>query len=283
MAWAAAGLIALGFIVGGFGTLIGAGGGFLLVPVLALLYPRDEPATLTGISLLVVAANALSGSLAYTRMGRVDFRAGLWFAAAAVPGAVLGAWATTFISRRVFEGLLGSLMMAGAVLLLARSHRAAAVAAGPESSHGLRASAPDAAPQPGDPARRPAAGDRRRLVRGMMLSFLVGVVSSLLGIGGGILHVPLLVEFLGYPVHVATATSHFVLAVTGWAGVAVHAWAGTYQHGLRRAALLAAGVIPGAQLGALLSRRVDDRWILRALAIALLLAGARVLAMGGTP
>lgn len=112
----------------------------------------------------------------------------------------------------------------------------------------------------------------------MALSFLVGVVSSLLGIGGGIIHVPLLVTLLDYPVHVATATSHFVLALTGWAGVAVHAWAGTYHHGLRRAALLATGVIPGAQLGAVLSRRVDDRWILRGLAFGLLLAGVRVLA-----
>ncbi|QIA27570.1 sulfite exporter TauE/SafE family protein [Thermaerobacter sp. PB12/4term] len=316
-------LIGLGFLVGAIGTLIGAGGGFLLVPVLALLYPADDPGTLTGISLLVVAVNALSGSVAYARMGRIDFRAGTWFAAAAIPGAVLGAWLSTLMSRRVFEALLGTLMVVAAVWLLARAHRAAVAGAAGAATSGAAAArvarattaagppgvapslgapgapgvpgttaatgrpGPAAAPvkaRPGDgPIGDPAAlaqddSRRRNLGRGMALSFLVGVVSSLLGIGGGIIHVPLLVTLLDYPVHVATATSHFVLALTGWAGVAVHAWAGTYHHGLHRAALLAAGVIPGAQVGALLSRRVDDRWILRGLALALLLAGVRVLA-----
>ena len=321
-------LVVLGVLVGAIGTLIGAGGGFLLIPVLALLYPTDDPGTLTGISLLVVAVNALSGSIAYARMGRIDFRAGAWFAAAAIPGAVLGAWVSTVMSRRLFEALLGTLMVAAAVWLLARAQRAAladaAGAAGaamvpgaaatgraPRADGAARAAAtagatgpagvpgtPDATPAadtrdsaaetgapraaeedevgPAGPARGASRG--RSLGRGMALSFLVGIVSSLLGIGGGIIHVPLLVAVLDYPVHVATATSHFVLALTGWAGVAVHAWAGTYHHGLHRAALLAAGVIPGAQVGALLSRRVDDRWILRALALALLLAGVRVLA-----
>ncbi|GAB6876806.1 sulfite exporter TauE/SafE family protein [Thermaerobacter litoralis] len=327
-------LVGLGFVVGAIGTLIGAGGGFLLVPVLALLYPVDDPGTLTGISLLVVAVNALSGSVAYARMGRIDFRAGAWFAAAAIPGAVLGAWLSTLMSRRVFEALLGTLMVVAAVWLLARAHRAAVAGAAGTATPGTAAAgvarattaggpadmapslgaagakgalgapqskgapgtrgatalsgrpSPAAAPakaRPGDgpmedPAALPQEKSRRgNLGRGMAMSFLVGVVSSLLGIGGGIIHVPLLVTLLDYPVHVATATSHFVLALTGWAGVAVHAWAGTYHHGLHRATLLAAGVIPGAQVGALLSRRVDDRWILRGLALALLLAGVRVL------
>lgn len=268
-------LVVLGILVGAFGTLIGAGGGFLLVPVLALLYPADDPGTLTGISLLVVAVNALSGSVAYARMGRIDFRAGAWFAAAAIPGAVLGAWASTLMSRRVFEALLGTLMVVAAVWLLARAHRPAAAGT---AGAGTGVEAARNGPTAGPAALLQAASRRRNLGRGMALSFLVGVVSSLLGIGGGIIHVPLLVTLLDYPVHVATATSHFVLALTGWAGVAVHAWAGTYHHGLHRAALLAAGVIPGAQVGALLSRRVDDRWILRGLALALLLAGVRVLA-----
>ena len=64
-------LIPLGFVVGAYGTLIGAGGGFLLVPVLLLLYPRETPETITSISLAVVFFNALSGSIAYARMKRI--------------------------------------------------------------------------------------------------------------------------------------------------------------------------------------------------------------------
>ncbi len=58
-------LAALGLGVGLFGTLIGAGGGFVLTPVLLLLYPTESPETITGISLAVVFFNATSGSLAY--------------------------------------------------------------------------------------------------------------------------------------------------------------------------------------------------------------------------
>lgn len=56
-----------GFFIGGYGTLIVAGGGFVLVPLLLLLYPNESTETLTSISLAVVFFNALSGSVAYAR------------------------------------------------------------------------------------------------------------------------------------------------------------------------------------------------------------------------
>jgi uncharacterized membrane protein YfcA len=60
-------LIPLGFLVGGYGTLIGAGGGFVLAPALLMLYPGEAPETITSISLAVVFFNALSGTLAYAK------------------------------------------------------------------------------------------------------------------------------------------------------------------------------------------------------------------------
>ena len=69
-------LIPVGFIIGTYGTLIGAGGGFVLVPMLILLYPQESPEVITSISLAVVFFNALSGSLAYMRLKRVDYRSG---------------------------------------------------------------------------------------------------------------------------------------------------------------------------------------------------------------
>src|SRR5207253_207113 len=98
-----AGLAALGFAVGGIGTLVGAGGGFLLVPVLLLLYPQTSPDTLTAISLFVVCANATSGSVAYAWQRRIDYRSGGWFALATLPGAVLGALIVGAIPRRAFD------------------------------------------------------------------------------------------------------------------------------------------------------------------------------------
>src|SRR5437870_12670473 len=92
MITASVGLLVIGFTVGAIGTLIGAGGGFLLVPVLLLLNPHFTADTVAGISLAVVFFNAASGTLAYARMRRIDYKAGTIFAIAALPGAVLGAY-----------------------------------------------------------------------------------------------------------------------------------------------------------------------------------------------
>ncbi len=104
-------LIPLGFVVGALGTLIGAGGGFVLMPVLLLLYPLESPGTITSVSLAVVFCNALSGSWAYARMARIDYKSGLLFAAATVPGAIAGALSTNYLPRRAFNGVFGVLMI----------------------------------------------------------------------------------------------------------------------------------------------------------------------------
>jgi len=258
------GFVLLGVAVGAFGTLIGAGGGFLLLPLLLFLYPHEPPDVLTAISLGTVFANALSGSIAYARMRRIDLRAGLLFALAGAPGAVLGAMVTTRLDRHVFDPLLGLALLAGATVIVVRPR-------------------PEAAALPTAGTRVLVESDGTshayspRLTLGTVLSAGVGFLSSLLGIGGGILHVPVMVYLLGFPVHVATATSHFVLAILALAGVLTHLAHGSLHAGMDRMLPLAAGVLVGAQLGAWSSSRVHAPWILRGLALALAAVGARLL------
>ena len=111
-------LLPLGFLVGTFGTLIGAGGGFILMPVLLLAYPQAATETLTSISLAVIFFNAFSGSWAYAKMKRIDYRSGLVFATASIPGAILGALTTDYIPRRIFNAAFGILMIIAAVYLV---------------------------------------------------------------------------------------------------------------------------------------------------------------------
>ena len=96
-------LIPVGFVIGAYGTLIGAGGGFVLVPMLILLYPQEAPEVITSISLAVVFFNALSGSFVYIRLKRVDYRSGILFSAATIPGAILGAMTTSRIPRPLWD------------------------------------------------------------------------------------------------------------------------------------------------------------------------------------
>lgn len=260
----------LGLGVGALGTLVGAGGGFILVPVLLFVYPNDPPAVITTISLAVVFLNALSGSLAYARQGRIDYRSGLLFAAAAVPGAVLGAWAVRFLSRGLFNLVFGVLLLAIALIVALRP-----VPHSHERKH-----------RPGEWARTlvDRVGYRYRwsyrVEVGTALSVLVGFISSVLGIGGGIIHVPVLVMLLSFPIHIATATSHFVLAITAFAGTLTHVLTGEFAAAWSRTVLIGVGALAGAQLGAALAPRARPAVITRTLALGLALVGVRLLWRG---
>jgi uncharacterized membrane protein YfcA len=270
-------LLPLGLAVGAFGTLIGAGGGFILVPILLLVYPNENTELITSISLAVVFFNALSGSVAYAYMKRVDYRSGFIFAVATIPGAILGALSTSYVPRRAFDLIFGVIMILAATFLWLSA----------KEDKGHTVSMDD----PAHTAPKKVLTVIRQLtdaegitysysynpVVGIGLSVLVGYLSSVLGVGGGFIHVPALSRLLNFPVHVATATSHFVLAIMALTGTLVHVAAGTFVHGLRRAALLAVGVTFGAQIGARLSNRVGGKAIIRGLAVALLLVGIRLI------
>ncbi len=262
-------LIPLGTAVGAFGTLVGAGGGFILVPILLLLYPNEDPKTLTAMSLLVVCFNAATGSLAYARQKRIDYKSGRWFALATLPGAVAGVIVVGYIPRRQFDALFATVVIVVALFLLLRSQKVGLV----------------------DPVRGRWVVHRRvtdsqgdtfvysfRMWQGLLVSLGVGFMSSLMGIGGGIIHVPAMSMLLHFPVHIAVATSQFVLGIMAGQGVATHILTGTleWNEWLGKALLISLGAIPGAQLGARLARRFGDGVILRALAGALLLVGLRL-------
>jgi uncharacterized membrane protein YfcA len=94
-----------------------------------------------------------------------------------------------------------------------------------------------------------------------------------LGIGGGILYVPALVYLLRVPVHVATATSLFLLMITALPVAPTHFVMGPFQAGTGRAVALSIGAIPGAQACAMLSQKIHGEWIIRSLRVSPWLGG----------
>ena len=263
------GLVAIGLVVGAYGTLIGAGGGFLLVPILLLIYPHESPAKLTAVSLAVVLANAASGSLSYFRLRRADYRSGLLLALATLPGAVVGAVLVGGIPRASFNLIMGiALLAVGGFLVLRPRGRVPLL-------QGL--------PVTVERALTDSDGNtyvyRFNLLLAMALSTVVGLLSSLLGIGGGIIHVPMLSTFFSFPEHIATATSHFVLVFMATAATGTHVVEGDYSSYVPVTAALAVGVVAGAPLGAFLSRRVSGPIIIRLLAVGLAVVGVRLLVL----
>jgi uncharacterized protein len=115
------------------------------------------------------------------------------------------------------------------------------------------------------------------LITGALVSTGFGFLSSFLGIGGGILYVPALVYLLRVPVHVATATSLFVLMITAFTGSATHFVTGLFHADAGRGVALSIGAVVGAQAGVILSQKIHGEWIIRSLALALGLVAIRLL------
>jgi len=267
--------IPIGVFIGVYGTLIGAGGGFILVPILVFLFPQDSPSMITASSLAIICVNAGSGTIAYARMKRISYKTGILVAAASIPGAFIGSAFTRFIPRKAFGVLFGGLLMGVAIFL--------------SVTRGIRGRRAGTAVTEEQPARKwrsvhDTVVDREgrshslsfNLLVGMGLSMLIGFLATLVGIGGGLIHVPVLTYIFDFPLHIATATSHFVLFFTALTGVVEHILDHTWPTHLLRDACLAAGVIGGAQVGAYLSRKISAPWIVLALAVALGFVGVRL-------
>jgi uncharacterized membrane protein YfcA len=217
----------------------------------------------------VVFLNALSGTAAYARQRRIDFRNGIIFALATVPGTILGVWTLGFLPQNVFKLIFGIVLLVFSIIIWLRPRIEVT---------------PDAKP-----------GHRRMVITdskgetftyncnrplGVLISFCVGFLAGLLGIGGGIIHVPALVYVLGFPTHVAAATSHLILVFTGFSGTVSHAVSGAYAQNWQILLWIAMGVVPGAQLGAWLSPKLKGDLLIRLLVLALAAGGLRLIIAG---
>ncbi len=284
-------LALLGVVVGTVGALAGVGGGFIVVPVLLLAF-HLPPAVAAGTSLVMVAANALAGSLLHGRRGLLDWRGGLFLTATAYPGSLLGALFGARLRSEHFTLAFGLLLVVMAAVMavqhtgLARRRPRAlpAVEGAPAAESGV----------PGGESGVTGDGGCRRwclcqalverggpvyaycfaLPLGGLLSLAVGAVGATLGIGGGPLLVPGMIYLLHYPAHVAAATSQFVILLTSGGAAVVYALAGKIMAGY--AVSLTAGTLAGAPLGAWLARRLSARQLVLVLAGLLFMAGLRL-------
>lgn len=241
-------LLALsGLAAGAFGALLGLGGGILIVPILTLGF--DVPLTAAvGTSLICVIATSTGAAAINVRAGRADVRLGTTLGAGTVIGALTGAVIAGLLPERLLAGLFAALLaytaftMARGLLRRGQS---------PDDDVQLDPAAPDG---PGAPAYR-----SRRVPLAVGGSFLAGNVSGLLGVGGGIVTVPLIHLVMGAPMRVAVATSNFMIGLTAAAGAYAYLFRGDVDP--RLAAPVVLGVAAGAAIGAGLSARLRTSWL----------------------
>ncbi len=280
--WAWLWLALLGIGSGALGVLVGAGGGFIIAPLLRIFFDKN-PEIVAGTTVTLVAINSISGAFAYRSMRVVDRRSAVIFALAAIPGSVVA----PFVLSSALEGVPGIYDFPFGLLLVLLAVRIATqkgVADEPTPMSKLR----------GGPRFVKATSLKRRVVTtragrtyryrlhegyAAAVNLALGFVSSFFGIGGGWLRTPFLVYVFGFPVQIAVATSIFTLSFYTTAGAATYAIRGAVEL-FPTLVFTGAGLIVGAQIGASLSNVVRGIWIMRVLMLLIFAMGAYLMVNG---
>jgi len=223
-----------------------------------------EPAHASGTSLAAIVFTSLSSTLSYGRQRRIDYLVGATLVGTTVPGAFLGSYVTSLVSKQAlglafsfFLMFVALRMLFGFAVFKTRRTRNRGWSRKVVDSEGVVFSY------------------KTNLWYAPFLGFLGGFFSGLLGIGGGALLVPAMHLALNVPMHLAIATSMFTMIFTSLSGTFTHLWLGNVH--LEHSALLALGVVFGAQIGARTARRVSGKGLRKMFAVVLLIAGLRMM------
>ncbi|HEY7792094.1 MAG TPA: sulfite exporter TauE/SafE family protein [Vicinamibacterales bacterium] len=260
-----------GAVAGLLGALLGIGGGVFLVPFLnlGLHFPYQSAAA---ISLTTVIATSSSVSAARSGRHLINMRLGMTLEVATATGAILGGITAQELSQSTLQLLFGIVTALTAFAMLRRIGRRNVIL-DPNAPLGRLGGRYFE-----DESGGMVSYQVKRLPLGLGASFIAGNISSLLGIGGGVVKVPVLNAWCGVPMRAAAATSAFMIGVTATAGAVIY-----YGHGQLIAALAAAAVI-GVQVGSWggikLSTKVKARWLKLLMAVVLLIVSALMIAKG---
>lgn len=263
-------LVLIGLIAATFGSLVGLGGGIIIVPGIIFFGPHllgeaVTSQTAVGTSLAVLIFTALSSTIAYMKVKRVDWRSGAIYFITSGPASMLGAALTEYFKDNVFNLVFGFFMLGMAILMIVKERLKPVNIAWRSTRTYV------------DPSGQ-AAEYGYSVVPMLFIGFAVGFISGLFGIGGGSLFVPLMVLLFRYPPHVASATSMFVIFLSSILGTTVHAWNGSVDWML--VAVLAPSAWIGGRLGAAIANRMSGNGLLLVLRITLFVLAIRMIVSG---
>ncbi|HEY7778202.1 MAG TPA: sulfite exporter TauE/SafE family protein [Nitrososphaeraceae archaeon] len=221
--------VVIGLIAGILGSMIGVGGGIIISPVLTFL--GLTPPQVASTSLFAVSSTSVSSTIAYARSKKIQYMLGIKMALLSIPGAIIGSFFSTGIDPGYFKFLLAMILIGTGIYLMFRN----SITKG--NSFSLES----------------------MWIKILFFSgtFVAGIISSLFGIGGGVIFVPLMIMIVGLTMHLAAPTSQFVLMITSLVGLTTHIILGNPEY--LPAILLSVGAFGGAQIGSRLSSRLSEQ------------------------
>lgn len=266
-------LIIVGVFAGTLGSLVGLGGGIIVVPMLLSLgsylpsFNDVSPQVAVGTSLLVVIFTGLSSTLTYMKFKKVDYKSGLIFFIGSGPGSIIGAYVNKLFNTSSFSIWFGLFMIFVSILLM------------------IKGKLPQLKQRQGKKVIRPYIGEdgneytyAYQPIPGVIISFVVGFISGIFGIGGGSLMVPAMILLFMFPPHIAVATSMFIIFLSSVISSITHIALGNINW------LFAAALVPGAwiggRVGAIISTKMQGKTIINLLRIVLIIAGFKLIYEG---
>lgn len=231
-------------------AMIGLGGGVLYTPIQLFFDIDIHEAAAT--SLLLIIMLSLSATFVYRRAGKVDWWTALVLEISTATGGFLGGYLSDFFSQAVLTGLLIAIMVFAGIIMFAHVDRPRKELVGKDAWYLWR---------------RDVCGERYtlNLVVALPVSFLVGLFASMVGIGGGVLKVPMMVLLFGIPMDIAVATSVFMVGITAIGGFGGHLAAGHFDWKMTVAMM--PGVLVCAWLGAHTMLRLKRELLQRIFAV----------------
>jgi hypothetical protein len=241
----ALGYFGMGIVAGVLGSMLGLGGGIMIVPGLTLLFGLPVKTAIAA-SVVAVVANSLAGSAVYVRKGMPHIKLAMILEVTTTIGAVVGSLVAVWVSARWLYGIFALV----ALYIVYAMRRPSASEANCEPRGALPAAYED-----------PATGQTVRygvnhISTGLGISTLAGILSSLIGVGGGVIKVPIMTQVMGVPFKAATSTSTFMIGITTATAAIVY-----YGHGYIVPAIaipVALGAVVGAQFGSRLGSKAKS-------------------------
>jgi uncharacterized membrane protein YfcA len=266
-------VIAVAFVAGFLGALLGLGGGLIVVPVLTLVLHVDIRLAI-GASIISVIATSSGAAAAYVREHLANIRVAMFLELGTASGAIVGAYLAGLVHPRWLYVLFGAMLGYSAVAMLRGIHAAAADEPPGALADWLRLHGSYFDHATGEVVEYPV----RRPLLGLGMMFGAGTVSGLLGVGSGALKVPAMDLGMGLPMKVSTATSNLMIGVTAAASAGLYFARGQIDPFI--AAPVALGVLAGALLGSRALKHVSSERLRRLFVVVLVVVCAQMIWKG---
>ncbi len=237
-------LIPLGFAAGLLGSIIGLGGGIIIVPVLTFF--GFSPALAASNSIFAVFSNAIASSISYAKQRRIEYSIGLKLGLLSIPGTVVGALISSDITPSIFKILFALILISASIYIFSKRKIE-------QKNYNL---------------------SKQIMILAIGASFFAGIISGLFGVGGGIIFVPLMVVAMGLSMKNAAPTSQFILLFASASALLTHTILG--HPDFYQALLLSVGAFVGGLVGARLSLEIKENSLKILISIVMIAAAVKL-------